>query len=175
MCEMRAGMPRHRWKWTRQETWKITKNDSIRYISQKKKAKESVFPLINEKREMTRTYMVKADIRSNFFASIFTGSLACFPCPSYPWTCRWVLGGQNPFHYKLSESLRPLDETEHVQTYRAYRHAFQSLEGIRWCSCQATLSYWKSQDICKMTSGFESATMALPRANWPIWWPSIME
>lgn len=63
---------------------KITKNDSIRYISQKKKAKESVFPLINEKREMARTYIVKADICSNFFASIFTGSMACFPCSSYP-------------------------------------------------------------------------------------------
>ena len=56
------------------------------YIGQKRKVKESVPPLINEKRSGDeRTDMEKDEVANNFFASVFTASqvshVSCFPEP----------------------------------------------------------------------------------------------
>lgn len=53
---------------------KINKKGFHRYIGQKRWAKKSLPPLINEKREVGSTDMEKAELLSGFFALIFTGN-----------------------------------------------------------------------------------------------------
>ena len=54
-----------------------------RYIAQKRKAKKSVPPLMDEKGELVKTDTEKAEVLNNFCASTFTASQAshvsCFP------------------------------------------------------------------------------------------------
>ena len=49
---------------------------SFRYIRQKRQEEESVPPLINEKGEVASKDMEKAEVLSEFFASVFTGTQA---------------------------------------------------------------------------------------------------
>ena len=55
---------------------KTTRKGFYRYISQKRKTKEIIPPLVNEKGELATTDMEKAEVLSEFFASVFTGSQA---------------------------------------------------------------------------------------------------
>ena len=66
-----------------------------RYIAQKRKAKESVLPLMDEKGELVMTDMGKAEVLNNVFASVFTASKASqvFHFPE-PIDGGW--GGQSP-------------------------------------------------------------------------------
>ena len=50
------------------------KKEFFRYIGQKRWAIEDVPPLINEREELATTDMGKAEVLSEFFASVFTGS-----------------------------------------------------------------------------------------------------
>ncbi|KFZ45983.1 hypothetical protein N321_04792, partial [Antrostomus carolinensis] len=50
--------------------------DFFRYIGQKRQAKESVPPLINEEGELASADLQEADILKKFFASVFAGSQA---------------------------------------------------------------------------------------------------
>lgn len=49
---------------------KNNKKGFYRYIGQKRQVKENVPPLINEKGELTATHMEKADVLTEFFASV---------------------------------------------------------------------------------------------------------
>lgn len=54
-----------------------TKNSNkgfYRYIGEKRKAKECVPPLRNDKEKLTTTDIEKAEILKKFFSSVFTGS-----------------------------------------------------------------------------------------------------
>ena len=55
---------------------KNNKKGFYRYIGQKRKARESVPPPINEKGELITTNMEKAEVLNNFFASVFAASQA---------------------------------------------------------------------------------------------------
>ena len=57
---------------------KINKKWFYRYIGQKRQAKNSSPPLINEKRELGSTDVEKAEVLSGFFALIFTGNQASY-------------------------------------------------------------------------------------------------
>jgi len=50
------------------------KKGFYRYVGQKRQAKESIPPLINEKGELATTSMEEAEVLNEFFASVFTGS-----------------------------------------------------------------------------------------------------
>lgn len=73
-----------------------------RYIGQKRRAKEIVPPVINEKGELTTADMQKAEVLSKLFASVFTGRQA---------------------------SQRPTHETECVYLCCVRLHASQGPEG----------------------------------------------
>ena len=64
---------------------KNNRKGSFGYIAQKRKAKESVPLLMEEKGELVMTDMMKAEVLSNFFALVFTSGQAsevfCFPEP----------------------------------------------------------------------------------------------
>jgi len=53
---------------------KNNKKGFYRYIWQKRQAKDGVPPLINEKGELAIAYMGKAEVLTELFASVFTGS-----------------------------------------------------------------------------------------------------
>ena len=53
---------------------KNSKKGFFRCTGQKRKAKESVLPLINEKEALSSSYMEKAEVLNKFFASVFTTS-----------------------------------------------------------------------------------------------------
>lgn len=57
---------------------KINKKVFYRYTGQKRRAKKSVTPLINEKRELDSTDTENAELLSGFFAEIFTGNQASY-------------------------------------------------------------------------------------------------
>jgi len=50
------------------------KKDFCRYPGQKRQAKESIPPLLNEKGKLAITDMEKAEVLSELFTSVFTGS-----------------------------------------------------------------------------------------------------
>lgn len=52
---------------------KNNKNEFYWYIDQKRKAKENVPLLINEKGELAATDMEKAEVLNSFFPLVFTG------------------------------------------------------------------------------------------------------
>jgi len=61
---------------------KIIRRD---YTGQKRQAKESVSPLLNEKGELAATDMEKDEVLNEFFASVFTGSqYSHIPKPHIP-------------------------------------------------------------------------------------------
>ena len=49
------------------------KKGFYRYVGQKRHAKESVLPLINEKGELAKIDIEEAEVPSEFFVSVFTG------------------------------------------------------------------------------------------------------
>lgn len=53
---------------------KNNKKGFYTYIGQKRQAKKSTPPLVNEKGELTMTDMEKGEVLNEFFASLFTGS-----------------------------------------------------------------------------------------------------
>ncbi|KFZ48070.1 hypothetical protein N321_02745, partial [Antrostomus carolinensis] len=55
---------------------KNIKKGFFRYIGQKRQARESVPPLINEKGELASINLERAEVLNKFFASVFTGSQA---------------------------------------------------------------------------------------------------
>jgi len=55
---------------------KNTSKGFYRYTGQKRKAKEIVPPLRNEKLKMVTTDMERVEVLNNFFASVFTGCQA---------------------------------------------------------------------------------------------------
>ncbi|KAK4815257.1 hypothetical protein QYF61_023993 [Mycteria americana] len=59
---------------------KNSKKGFYRYINQKRKVKESVPPLMNKNGDPVSTDEEKAEVRNNFFASVFPGN--CSPHPS---------------------------------------------------------------------------------------------
>lgn len=69
---MESGKPRHRRTRAWQGMWRIMKRDSI---SQKRKGKDSMPLLKNDKRELTIVGVEKAEV-VNDFASVFAGSQA---------------------------------------------------------------------------------------------------
>jgi len=56
------------------------KKGFYRYVSQKRKVKESVTPLMSKTGELVTMDKEKAEVLNNIFASVFTGNLS--PCPS---------------------------------------------------------------------------------------------
>lgn len=50
------------------------KKGFCRYIDQKRQARESIPPLINEEGELATADMEKAEVINEFFASVFIGS-----------------------------------------------------------------------------------------------------
>lgn len=56
---------------------KNNKKGSFRYIAQKRQAKESILPLINEKGKLAFSDVEKAEVLKEFFALVFT----CHSCP----------------------------------------------------------------------------------------------
>jgi len=60
---------------------KNNKKGFYRYVNQKRKVKESVFPLMNTNGNLVSTDKEKADILHNFFASVFTSNLSSRPSP----------------------------------------------------------------------------------------------
>lgn len=52
----------------------VKKKKFCRYIDQKRQAKESVPPLINEKEELGTMDVEKAEVLSEFFALVLAGS-----------------------------------------------------------------------------------------------------
>ncbi|KAK4824510.1 hypothetical protein QYF61_015908 [Mycteria americana] len=59
---------------------KNNKKGFYRYVSQKRKVKESVPPLMNKNGDLASTDEEKAEVLNNFFASVFSGN--CSPHPS---------------------------------------------------------------------------------------------
>lgn len=97
---------------------KNNKNGFFWYPGQKRQAKESVLPLINEKGELASTYTEKTEVFNEFFASVFTGSQASnishVPEP--------LDGGkrkQSLSQCKSRPNLRPPHEAESIQVYGA--------------------------------------------------------
>jgi len=56
---------------------KNNKKGFYRYVSQKRKVKESIFPLMSKTGKLVTTDEEKAEVLNKFFASVFTGSLTC--------------------------------------------------------------------------------------------------
>lgn len=59
---------------------KSNKKGFYRYIDRRRQAQESVFPLINEMRELASSDMEKAEVLSKCFASAFTGGQVSYVC-----------------------------------------------------------------------------------------------
>ncbi|KFW06482.1 hypothetical protein N327_08664, partial [Fulmarus glacialis] len=55
---------------------KNNKKGFYRYVSQKRKVKERVLPLMCETGKLVTMYEEKAEVLNNFFASVFTGNLS---------------------------------------------------------------------------------------------------
>jgi len=60
---------------------KDNKKGFYRYVSQKKKVKESVPALMNKNDNLVSTDEEKAEVLNKFFASVFTGNLSPRPSP----------------------------------------------------------------------------------------------
>jgi len=101
------------------------KKGFYRHTGQKRQAKESVHPLINEMGELASTDMEKADVLKEFFPSVFTGSQVNHASLNSPTSLSRPVSD-----CKSRASPKLLDETECVQVYRTRRHESQSLEGI---------------------------------------------
>jgi len=95
---------------TNKQTKKQQKRKGFyRNIGQKRQAKESLPPLLNEKEELAATNMKKAVVFNEFIVSVFTGSQnSHIPEP---------LGVQTLPHCKGRASPRPPCKTERVQVH----------------------------------------------------------
>jgi len=56
-------------------TSRVTKKIFYKYISDKRKTRENMGPLCKERGDLVTWSMEKAEVHSDFFASVFTGGL----------------------------------------------------------------------------------------------------
>jgi len=80
---------------------KVAKNKKgfYRYVSQKRKNKESIPPMMSKNGNLVSTDEEKAEAFNKFFASVFTGNLSPRPSPVDGLQDRG-LEGQSPSHCK---------------------------------------------------------------------------
>ena len=74
--------------------WDVKNNGKgfYRHSVQKRQAKESILPFVNEKGELAMTDMEKAEVLNEFFALVFTGSQDS--CISHEAHIPGLLGGK---------------------------------------------------------------------------------
>ena len=95
---------------------KNIKQGFYRHISQKRKAKEYVSPLINEKGKLATTDMKKAEVFHEYFASVFTVSQASH-VHHVPETLDRGCGRENP----------PTQRAEQVQDNNLRLNVYKSM------------------------------------------------